>query len=280
MRSHPTLCARPSPGYRGWSMNKFQISIILLGFTAIAAQLDLGLDSLLSDEAASPCELNPCIPLCKTVVKNAVGKVALPMSSTECSPDRACLEAKAKCLGSIRSQEKQANSDLTAALKRYSDTGPSSTSVSPSSDSRVKISQKQWGLRRPAVVKELGRVGKKATKKPAKQAAEVAGVPSQRAAQKPEKVSKATQQNFSWGRTRRRRRTRGPCCCSCIKCCKGLVSFWNVVRCCGYGTVVNGWGSSKRTKGTKRNMNAPKSDLVEMAQLSGPFNTAASWDCG
>jgi len=31
---------------------------------------------------------------------------------------------------------------------------------------------------------------------------------------------------------------------------------------------------------TKRNMNALKSDLVEMAQLSGPFNTAASWDCG
>jgi len=38
--------------------------------------------------------------------------------------------------------------------------------------------------------------------------------------------------------------------------------------------------AAMRTKGTKRNMNVLKSDLVEMAQLSGPFDRAAGWDCG
>ena len=36
--------------------------LVLLGFPAVAAQLDL-LDNLLSDKAAAPCELKPCAPV-------------------------------------------------------------------------------------------------------------------------------------------------------------------------------------------------------------------------
>merc|ERR1712072_488640 len=103
--------------------------LVLLGFPAVAAQLDL-LDDLLSDKAAAPCELKPCVPVCKTVLeKTTAGRTPRPMSSTECAPDRACVEANTKCLSTIRAQETKANSDLTAAFKDYSDTSPSSPSA-------------------------------------------------------------------------------------------------------------------------------------------------------
>merc|ERR1712167_264928 len=111
--------------------------LVLLGLPAVAAQLDL--DDLLSDKAAAPCELKPCVPVCKTVLKKTtVGRNPRPMSSTECAPDRACVEANTKCLGSIRAQEMKANGDLTAALKDYSDTSPSLLS----NNSTHKISYK------------------------------------------------------------------------------------------------------------------------------------------
>merc|ERR1712072_1055803 len=122
--------------------------LVLLGFPAVAAQLDL-LDNLLSDKAAAPCELKPCVPVCKTVLeKTTVGRTPRPMSSTECAPDRACVEANIKCLSTIRAHETKANGDLMAGLKGYSDTSPSSPSApNPSSDSRLNISRKWWGHR-------------------------------------------------------------------------------------------------------------------------------------
>ena len=55
----------------------------------------------------------------------------------------------------------------------------------------------------------------------------------------PENALMLTQENFWW--RRRRAPARCKCCCSCIKGCKGVVSFWDVVACCGWDTVANGW---------------------------------------
>jgi hypothetical protein len=106
-------------------MKIFLLTLALTGCVVSAFSGEDAVDAFIQEGTGLPCQIKPCIPVCKPVTKHlSFGGFSIPYTENVCGPDQACLNANAVCQKTILDLFKKAaaaEADLkvkAAAAKR------------------------------------------------------------------------------------------------------------------------------------------------------------------
>jgi len=98
-------------------------SVIALGSANLAVnageeqnELEIDSSAAIITDVLKPCEMRPCVPVCKTAIQNKFGQ---SHQASLCKADPACLKHNQECTESIKRQQKRAESTLNEAMRPH-----------------------------------------------------------------------------------------------------------------------------------------------------------------
>jgi hypothetical protein len=98
-------------------------SVIALGSANLAVnagdeqnELEIDSSAAIVTDVLKPCEMRPCVPVCKTAIQNQFGQ---SHQTSLCKADPACLKHNQECTESIKRQQKRAESRLNEAMRPH-----------------------------------------------------------------------------------------------------------------------------------------------------------------
>jgi len=83
-------------------MKLFLLTLALTGCAVSAFSGEDAVEAFLDEGVGLPCQIKPCIPVCKPVTKHmSFGGFSIPYTENVCGPDKACVNANAVCQKTI-----------------------------------------------------------------------------------------------------------------------------------------------------------------------------------